>query len=248
MASTFSRLSRAVRTLGASLAGGSAYALAEADKHKRFAKSSNELFYDVLPRQRAIYLSGPIDDVSAKLIIGQLLALEFQDPGKPITLFISSLGGKVYSGLGIIDVMDFISSPVRTVCIGHCESMGAIILASGEPGERYALPHARIMLHQPFARLGDVKRTADDVQLHALELTKTRSTLLEMVTRATGKTSEEVGFVFDRDSYFTAAEAVELGVIDRVANRLDQIDPSLAKPVTTEEPVQPEQPAGSGGG
>ncbi|KAJ1628569.1 Clp protease proteolytic subunit /Translocation-enhancing protein tepa, partial [Pavlovales sp. CCMP2436] len=131
---------------------------------------------------------GSIDDASAKLVIGQLLALEFQQPGEPITMLISSAGGKVYAGLGIVDMMNFISSPVRTVCVGHCESMGAIILAAGEPGQRFALPHARIMLHQPFARLGDVRRTAEDVRLHAEELGKTRATLLELCCRATGKT------------------------------------------------------------
>ncbi|KAG8470715.1 hypothetical protein KFE25_009136 [Diacronema lutheri] len=203
------------------------YACASRMEQKRPSqpKSANELFYETLPRQRAIYLSGPIDDVSAKLVIGQLLALEFDQPGEPITLFVTSRGGKVYSGLGIIDMMNLISSPVRTVCVGHCESMGAMILAAGEPGQRFALPHARIMLHQPFARLGDVKRTAEDVRLHADELCKTRATLLELITRATGRSTKEVEFVFDKDSYFTATEARDIGVIDRIAEHLHDIEP-----------------------
>jgi ATP-dependent Clp protease protease subunit len=106
--------------------------------------------------------------------------------------------------------------------------MGALILAAGEPGSRFALPHARIMLHQPFARLGDVKRTADDVQLHAIELSKTRATLLELVARATGKSAEEISCVFDKDSYFTAEEARELGVIDAIADSIAMIEPNAA--------------------
>lgn len=209
---------------GSSLLFGGSIGLAALEPRKSSPpKSANELFFDTLPRQRVIFLNGPIDDTSAKLIIGQLLALEYEQPGEPITMYITSRGGKVYSGLGIIDVMQLISSPVRTVCVGHCESMGALLLAAGEPGQRFALPHARIMLHQPFARLGDVKRTADDVRLHADELWKTRATLLELITRATGKSSDEIGYVFDKDSYFTATEACLLGVIDAVAMHIEDI-------------------------
>lgn len=229
---------------GALLCGSSS--LAHLEKKASQPKSANELFFETLPRQRAVFLSGPIDDTSAKLVIGQLLALEFDQPGEPITMFITSRGGKVYSGLGIIDVMQLISAPVRTVCVGHCESMGAMILAAGEPGQRFSLPHARIMLHQPFARLGDVRRTADDVRLHADELSKTRATLLELITRATGKAADEIGYVFDKDSYFTAIEARQLGVIDAIAERIGDIDPCLAPGSRSAAPADPANPATPG--
>lgn len=236
------RTARFAGAFSVGLVGGSAIlAHTEKSTEKKSSppKSAAELFYDTLPRQRAIYLSGAIDDISAKMVIGQLLALEFDQPGEPITLFITSRGGSVYAGLGVIDVMNICSSPVRTVCVGHCESMGALILAAGEPGSRYALPHARIMLHQPFARLGDVKRTADDVQLHAIELSKTRATLLDMVCRATGKTAEVINSVFCKDSYFTAEEARELGVIDAIAGSLAMIESNVAaKPSGAATPAE----------
>lgn len=212
----------------AALLGGGSVAFASEKKGPSFPKSSNELFYDTLARhQRAIYLSGSIDDASAKTTIGQLLTLEFEKPGEPITMYITSRGGKVHSGLGIIDVMRFITSPVRTVCVGHCESMGAIILAAGERGQRFALPNARMMIHEPVGVPGH-RQTAEEIRLRAEQLQKTRDVLCDMLVECTGKERAVIEKAFERDTYVDVAGAQELGLIDHVACNMAAIDPDLA--------------------
>lgn len=206
----------------------------EAKNSRSAPKSANELFFDALPRQRALFLIGGIDDLSAKTLIGQLLALEYDRPGVPITLFIMSTGGKVHPGLGIVDVMHLLSSPVHTVCCGHCESMAAVVLASGEPGSRCIMPHSRVMVHQPQSRLGDTKRHADQILSHGQELQRTRETLTEILRKATGQSLERMEALMERDSYLSAQEAVELGVVDRIVDTLAAIEKGVPAAVEGE--------------
>jgi len=185
-------------------------------------KSPSELIFDTLTRQRAIYLTGSIDDAGAKLIVAQLLVLEHQDPGAPITMYITSPGGKVYAGLAILDTMNFITSPVSTVVVGHASSMAAILAAGGEAGQRFVLPHARIMVHEPRKTAGRDLRAAD-LENSAAQLRHTQQLSVRLLAQFTGRSEAAIEALLDRDHYCSAEEAVELGLVDKVAHRISDI-------------------------
>jgi len=169
--------------------------------------------YSRLLRDRVIFLDGPVTDQSASLIVAQLLFLESENPEKDISLYINSPGGSVYAGLSIYDTMQFIKPDVSTICLGMAASMGAFLLAAGAKGKRYALPNARIMIHQPS---GGSQGTAADIEIQAREILELRTRLNQILSNHTGKTVEEIGRDTERDNFMSSPEAVEYGIIDRV--------------------------------
>lgn len=175
-----------------------------------------ERSYDIYSRllqDRIIILGSPIDDNVASLIVAQLLFLQSQDPDKDISLYINSPGGVVTAGLAILDTMQFISCDVATYCIGQAASMGAVLLAAGAKGKRYALPNARIMIHQP---LGGAEGQATDINIQAQEILRLKTMLNTMLADATGKSIEEITRDTDRDNFMSAADAKAYGLIDEV--------------------------------
>jgi ATP-dependent Clp protease protease subunit len=175
-----------------------------------------ERSYDIYSRllnERVIFLGQPVDDDIANLIVAQLLHLESEDPEKDVSLYINSPGGSVYAGLAIYDTMRFIRPDVRTICFGVGMSMGALLLTGGTHGKRMALPNARILIHQPS---GGFQGQASDIEIHARETLELRRHIDELYARHTGQTVERVHDDMDRDRYFTAQQAVEYGLIDRV--------------------------------
>jgi len=178
--------------------------------------SRGERAFDIYSRllnERIIFLGTPIDDQIANLIIAQLLHLESEDPDKDISIYINSPGGSVYAGLAIYDTLQFIKPDVQTMCVGIAMSMGAVILAGGAAGKRMALPNSRILIHQVW---GGVQGQATDIEIHARETLALRAKLDELLALHTGKTAEQIHDDSDRDRFFTAAEATEYGLIDRV--------------------------------
>jgi ATP-dependent Clp protease protease subunit len=178
--------------------------------------SRGERAFDIYSRllnERIIFLGTPIDDQIANLVIAQLLHLESDDPDKEISLYINSPGGSVYAGLAIYDTMQFIKPQVQTICVGIAMSMGAVLLAGGAEGKRMALPNSRILIHQVW---GGVQGQATDIEIHARETLALRAKLDEILAHHTGKTAEQIHADSDRDRFFTAAEAAEYGLIDRV--------------------------------
>ena len=178
-----------------------------------------ERSYDIFSRllkERIIFLGSPITDDVANLIIAQLLFLEAEDPKKDIHLYINSPGGDVNAGLGIYDVMQYVKPGVETICMGQAASMAAILLAAGERGKRYALPHARVMIHQP---LGGVQGQASDIQIHAEEILKIRHQLNVILASHTGREAAEVAKNTERDRFMSAEEALNYGIVDRVMER-----------------------------
>ena len=169
--------------------------------------------YSRLLNERIIFVGTPIDDDIANLTIAQLLHLESEDPDKEISIYINSPGGSVYAGLAIYDTMQFIKPDVQTICAGIAMSMGAVLLAGGAPGKRMALPNSRILIHQV---LGGFRGQATDIEIHARETLAVRARLDEILAHHTGKTAEQVHDDSDRDRFFTADEAVEYGLIDKV--------------------------------
>ncbi len=169
--------------------------------------------YSRLLRDRVIFLDGPVTDQSASLIVAQLLFLESENPEKDISLYINSPGGSVYAGLSIYDTMQFIKPDVSTICLGMAASMGAFLLAAGAKGKRYALPNARIMIHQPS---GGSQGTAADIEIQAREILELRTRLNQILSNHTGKTVEEIGRDTERDNFMSSPEALEYGIIDRV--------------------------------
>lgn len=167
-----------------------------------------------LLRERIIFLGTAIDDHVASLIIAQLLFLEAEDPEKDINLYINSPGGSVSAGLAIYDTMKYIKSKVSTICVGLAASMGAILLAGGEPGKRSALPHSKIMIHQPW--VGGLQGQTTDIEIHAKEMIKTRDTLYNILVEATGKSYEQIKKDCDRDYFLTSEEAKEYNLIDNI--------------------------------
>ncbi|GAK51825.1 ATP-dependent Clp protease, proteolytic subunit ClpP [Candidatus Moduliflexus flocculans] len=175
--------------------------------------------YDLFSRllkDRIIFLGTPIDDVVANLIISQLLFLEAEDPEKDICLYINSPGGIITSGLAIYDAMQFIKADVATICFGQAASMGAVLLACGAKGKRSALPHSRIMLHQPW---GGVEGQASDIQIHAEEILRMRDKLNEILQRHTGQTFDKIRQDTERDFYMSPEEAIRYGIIDEVISK-----------------------------
>ncbi len=167
-----------------------------------------------LLRERIIFLGTAIDDHIASLIIAQLLFLEAEDPEKDINLYINSPGGSVSAGLAIYDTMKYIKSKVSTICVGLAASMGAILLAGGEPGKRSALPHSKIMIHQPW--VGGLQGQTTDIEIHAKEMIKTRDTLYNILADATGKSYEQILKDCDRDYFMTSEEAKDYNLIDNI--------------------------------
>ena len=178
--------------------------------------SRGERSFDIYSRllaERIIFLGTPIDDDIANLVVAQLLHLESDDPDKDISIYINSPGGSVYAGLAIYDTMQFIKPEVSTICCGIAMSMGSLLLAGGAKGKRMALPNSRILIHQV---LGGFRGQASDIEIHARETLELRKRLDEILAEHTGKTPEEIHTDSERDRYFTAAQAAEYGLVDRV--------------------------------
>ncbi len=172
--------------------------------------------YSRLLKDRIVMLGTPIDDHVANLIVAQLLFLEAEDPEKDIYLYINSPGGVVTAGLAIYDTMQYIKPDVVTICMGQAASMGAVLLAAGAPGKRFALPHARIMIHQP---LGGFQGQATDIEIHAKEILRLKQMLNEILAKHTGQPLEKIEKDTDRDFFMSAEEAKEYGLIDKVLTR-----------------------------
>jgi ATP-dependent Clp protease protease subunit len=169
--------------------------------------------YSRLLNERIVFLGTPVDDQVANLIVAQLLHLESEDPDKDIALYINSPGGVVYSGLAIYDTMQFIKPDVQTICFGVAMSMGSLLLAGGAAGKRMALPNSRILIHQPS---GGFQGQATDIEIHAREALELRTHLDEIYARHTGQSVERVHDDMDRDRFFTAQQALDYGLVDRV--------------------------------
>ncbi len=185
--------------------------------------SKGERSYDIYSRllkERIIFLSDEVNDVTASLVIAQLLFLDAEDPGKDIYLYINSPGGSVSAGFGIFDTMQYIKSDVCTICVGMAASMGAFLLTAGKKGKRYALPNSTVMIHQP---LGGAQGQASDIKIHAEHIIKTREKLNTILSERTGKPLEQVEKDTDRDNFLTAQEAKEYGLVDEIMSNIDEI-------------------------
>ena len=175
-----------------------------------------ERAYDIYSRllnDRIVFLSDEVNDVTASLVVAQLLFLEAQDPDKDIYLYINSPGGSVTAGFAIYDTMNYIKCDVSTICIGMAASMGAFLLSSGAKGKRFALPNSEIMIHQP---LGGMQGQASDIKIHADHIMKTRDILNRILSENTGKPLSDIERDTDRDNFLSAAAAAEYGLIDKV--------------------------------
>lgn len=182
-----------------------------------------ERSYDIFSRllkDRVIFLSGEVNDQMADLVVAQLLFLESEDPDKDIYLYINSPGGVVTSGLAIYDTMQYIRPDVCTLCLGQACSMGSFLLTGGAKGKRFALPRAKIMIHQP---LGGFQGQATDILIHANEIQRTKRTLTELLAKHTGRPFEQVQQDTERDNFMTAQEALEYGIIDKVIESRNEI-------------------------
>ncbi len=178
--------------------------------------SRGERSFDIFSRmlrERIVFVNGPIDDNVSATVCAQLLFLESEQPSKQIDMYINSPGGVVTSGFAIYDTMQYIKSPVSTICMGFAASMGSFLLMAGSPGLRVALPNARIMLHQPS---GGFQGMASDIERHAEDIIKTRRQIYEVYARHCGRTLDEVAATLDRDHFMNAEEAKAWGVIDQV--------------------------------
>ena len=169
--------------------------------------------YSRLLKERIIFLGSAIDDNVSSLIIAQLLFLEAEDPAKDIYIYINSPGGIVTAGMAIYDTMRYIKPDINTICVGQAASMGAVLLAAGEKGKRFALPNSRIMIHQP---IGGVQGQATDIEIHAREILKIKKRLNEILVEATGKSMKKIEKDTDRNFFMDAAAAKEYGLIDKV--------------------------------
>ena len=181
--------------------------------------NTGERAYDIYSRllkDRIIFLGGPIDDAVANTVVAQLLFLESEDPDKDIHLYINSPGGVVTAGLAIYDTMQYIKPDVSTICIGQAASMGALLLTAGAKGKRYALPNARIMIHQP---LGGAQGQSTDIQIQAREIQRIREVINDILVESTGKDRETVVQDTERDNFMTAEEAKAYGLVDEVITR-----------------------------
>ncbi len=183
--------------------------------------SRGERSYDIYSRllkERIIFLGTAIDDMVANLVIAQLLFLESEEPDKDINFYINSPGGIVSSGLAIYDTMQYIKPSVQTICIGQAASMAALLLAAGAKGKRFALPHARILIHQP---MGGFQGQAADIEIHAKEILRMRSELNRILHEHTGQPLERIEADTDRDYFMSGEEAVQYGIVDSVIFRRD---------------------------
>ena len=181
--------------------------------------SKGERAYDIYSRllkERIVFLVGGVNDSVASLVTAQLLFLESENPKKEIFFYINSPGGLVTSGLGIYDTMQYIKSPVSTLCIGQASSMGSFLLAAGEKGKRFSLPNSRIMVHQPSAGF---QGQATDIQIHAKEILLLKERLNKIYSKHTGKSVKEISQALERDNFMTADQAKEFGLIDSVVEK-----------------------------
>ncbi|MGY8565398.1 ATP-dependent Clp endopeptidase proteolytic subunit ClpP [Paracidovorax citrulli] len=181
--------------------------------------SRGERAYDIYSRllkERLIFLVGPIDDHMANVVVAQLLFLEADNPEKDISIYINSPGGVVTAGMAIYDTMQYIKPDVSTICVGQAASMGALLLASGAAGKRYALPNSRVMIHQP---LGGFQGQATDIDIHAREILTLRARLNEVLAKHTGQSLETIARDTERDNFKSAADAVAYGLVDQVLER-----------------------------
>lgn len=178
--------------------------------------------YSRLLRERIIFLGTAIDDHVASLTVAQLIFLEAEDPEKDIFLYVNSPGGSVTAGLAIYDTMKYIKPDVSTICVGMAASMGAVLLAGGAKGKRNSLPHAKIMIHQPW--VGGLQGQTSDIEIHAKEMIKTRDTLYNILSEHTGKSLEQLTKDCDRDYFLTADEAKEYNLIDNIFSKRASLD------------------------
>lgn len=172
--------------------------------------------YSRLLKERIVFLGTAVDDMIANIIIAQLLFLESEDPSKDIYLYINSPGGIITSGLAIYDTMQYIKAPVVTTCIGQAASMGAVLLAGGEKGKRFALPHSRILIHQP---LGGVQGQASDIDIQAKEILRMREAINHILVKHTGQPLEKVEKDTERDYFMDAQQAIEYGIVDQILEK-----------------------------
>ena len=192
--------------------------------------SRGERAFDIfsrLLRERIIFLNGGVDDGMSSLVCAQLLFLEAENPKKQIDLYINSPGGSVTAGMAIYDTMQYIRSPVSTVCMGMAASMGSFLLMAGEPGLRIALPNARIMLHQPS---GGFRGQASDIERHAEDIIKTKRRLNELYAKHCGRTYDEVERTLDRDHFMSSEEAKAWGIVDHVYETRESAEADAATP------------------
>lgn len=175
--------------------------------------------YSRLLKDRIIFLGAPIDDIFSNLIIAQLLFLEAEDPEKDINLYINSPGGSVTAGLGIYDTMQYVKPPITTICLGQAASMGALLLAAGSKGKRYALPNARVMIHQP---MGGFQGQATEIDIHAREILKIRERLNQIMAEHTGQSLDKISQDTERDYFMSGTEAKDYGLIDEVIVRASE--------------------------
>ena len=172
--------------------------------------------YSRLLKDRIVFLGGPIDDSVANGVIAQLLFLEAEDPDKDIHLYINSPGGVVTAGMAIFDTMQYIKPDVSTICVGSAASMGAVLLTAGAKGKRYALPHARVMIHQP---LGGVQGQASEIEIHTREILRMREELNAILAERSGQDIDVVARDTDRDNFMSAQDALDYGLIDQILER-----------------------------
>ncbi|MEQ6290472.1 ATP-dependent Clp endopeptidase proteolytic subunit ClpP [Vogesella sp. GCM10023246] len=178
-----------------------------------------ERAYDIFSRllkERIVFLVGPVTDESANLVVAQLLFLESENPDKDIYLYINSPGGSITAGMSIYDTMNFIKPDVSTLCIGQAASMGAFLLSAGAKGKRFALPHSRVMIHQPLLYGGGLSGQVTDIEIHARELVKTKALMNELLAKHAGQSVEQVQADTERDNFMSAEEARVYGLIDKV--------------------------------
>ncbi len=172
--------------------------------------------YSRLLKERIVFIVGAIDDHVANVVVAQLLFLESENPEKDISIYINSPGGAVTSGLAIYDTMQFVRAPVSTICVGQAASMGALLLAGGEKGKRYILPHSRVMIHQPW---GGFQGQVTDIDIHAREMKLLRDQLNAILSRHTGRPIEEIARDTERDNFMGTEEAIAYGIVDAALER-----------------------------
>ena len=178
--------------------------------------SRGERSYDIYSRlleDRIVFMTGEVNDISADIVIAQLIYLEGKDPDKDISLYINSPGGSVTAGMAIFDTMNYIKCDVNTICVGLAASMGSFLLAAGKKGKRFSLPNSEIMIHQP---LGGTQGQASDIAIHAEHILKTKKRMTRILAEATGQPLEKIERDMDRDYFMTADEALKYGIIDKI--------------------------------
>ena len=184
--------------------------------------SKGERSYDIFSRllkDRIIFLSEDVNHVTASLVVAQLLFLESEDPDKEICLYINSPGGSITDGMAIVDTINYIKCPVSTICVGMAASMGAVLLACGEKGKRYATPNAEVMIHQPLIGGGGLSGQTTEIKIHADHMVRTRDKLNKLLSEKTGQSLETIERDTERDNYMTAEQALAYGLIDGILDK-----------------------------